>query len=175
MRTVSAATASPTTRRTSTLAFDRGALGTAALLVGLGQAMLDLTVGYVKERQQFGVPIGSLPGREAPPGRRRPQELAFARPAVYRAAWSVATPSPTRRATCRWPRRWRPTRRRSWPAQALQCHGAIGYTVEYDLHLYLKRTWALGRAPGATSRLAPRPQSAPPSTCVIVTDSVERS
>ena len=29
--------------------------------------------------------------------------------------------------------------------QALQCHGAIGYTVDYDLHLYLKRAWALSR------------------------------
>ena len=32
--------------------------------------------------------------------------------------------------------------------QALQCHGAIGYTVEYDLHLYLKRVWALSAAWG---------------------------
>jgi alkylation response protein AidB-like acyl-CoA dehydrogenase len=31
---------------------------------------------------------------------------------------------------------------------ALQCHGAIGYTVEYDLHLFLKRTWALARSWG---------------------------
>ena len=34
---------------------------------------------------------------------------------------------------------------------ALQCHGAIGYTVEYDLHLWLKRTWALSRAWGDSS------------------------
>src|SRR3546814_17870364 len=32
--------------------------------------------------------------------------------------------------------------------KALQCHGAIGYTVEADLHLYLKRTWALARSWG---------------------------
>jgi alkylation response protein AidB-like acyl-CoA dehydrogenase len=32
--------------------------------------------------------------------------------------------------------------------KALQCHGAIGYTVEHDLHLYLKRTWALCRSYG---------------------------
>ena len=32
--------------------------------------------------------------------------------------------------------------------QALQCHGAIGYTIEYDLHLYMKRAWALARAWG---------------------------
>jgi alkylation response protein AidB-like acyl-CoA dehydrogenase len=31
---------------------------------------------------------------------------------------------------------------------ALQCHGAIGYTVEHDLHLYLKRSWALARTWG---------------------------
>jgi alkylation response protein AidB-like acyl-CoA dehydrogenase len=31
---------------------------------------------------------------------------------------------------------------------ALQCHGAIGYTVEHDLHLYLKRSWALSRSWG---------------------------
>ena len=32
--------------------------------------------------------------------------------------------------------------------QALQCHGAIGYTVEHDLQLYLKRTWALAKSWG---------------------------
>jgi alkylation response protein AidB-like acyl-CoA dehydrogenase len=26
---------------------------------------------------------------------------------------------------------------------AIQCHGAIGYTTEYDLHVYAKRAWAL--------------------------------
>jgi alkylation response protein AidB-like acyl-CoA dehydrogenase len=32
--------------------------------------------------------------------------------------------------------------------KALQCHGAIGYTTEHDLHFWLKRTWALSAAWG---------------------------
>jgi hypothetical protein len=35
--------------------------------------------------------------------------------------------------------------------KALQCHGAIGYTVEADLHLFMKRTWALSRSWGDTA------------------------
>jgi alkylation response protein AidB-like acyl-CoA dehydrogenase len=31
---------------------------------------------------------------------------------------------------------------------ALQCHGAIGYSVEHDLHLWMKRAWALAAAWG---------------------------
>ena len=31
---------------------------------------------------------------------------------------------------------------------ALQCHGAIGYTTEHDLHLFMKRAWALARSWG---------------------------
>jgi alkylation response protein AidB-like acyl-CoA dehydrogenase len=33
-------------------------------------------------------------------------------------------------------------------ATTLQCHGAIGYTVEYDLHLFMKRAWALAASWG---------------------------
>jgi len=32
--------------------------------------------------------------------------------------------------------------------KALQVHGAIGYTVEYDLHMWMKRAWALAAAWG---------------------------
>ena len=28
---------------------------------------------------------------------------------------------------------------------ALQCHGAMGYSYEYDLHLWMKRIWCLAR------------------------------
>ena len=35
--------------------------------------------------------------------------------------------------------------------RALQCHGAMGYTVEYDLHLYLKRAVALSASWGSAA------------------------
>ncbi len=129
------------------LALDRGALGTAAMLVGLGQAMLDMTVGYVKERQQFGVPVGSF---QAVKHHLADGALAleFARPAVWRAAWSVAHDEPTRSRDVSMAKAMASDAAELVGRKALQCHGAIGYTVEADLHLYLKRTWALARAWG---------------------------
>ena len=35
--------------------------------------------------------------------------------------------------------------------KALQCHGAIGYSYEYDLHLFMKRAWALAACWGDAS------------------------
>ena len=127
----------------ATMGDDAGrlALGAAAQLVGLGQRMLDLTVDYVKQREQFGVPIGSFQAVKHHLADAL-KELAFARPAVLRAGATMeardismakALASDAASLTGR---------------QALQCHGAIGYTVEYDLHLYLKRAEALARTWG---------------------------
>jgi alkylation response protein AidB-like acyl-CoA dehydrogenase len=132
------------------LALDRGALGTAAVLVGLGQAMLDLTVGYVKERQQFGVPVGSF---QAVKHHLADAALALelTRPAVLRAAWSVAHNTPTRARDVSMAKAMASDAAELVGRKALQCHGAIGYTVEADLHLHLKRAWALARAWGDTA------------------------
>ncbi|MET0902899.1 MAG: acyl-CoA dehydrogenase family protein [Acidimicrobiales bacterium] len=120
---------------------ERLALGAAAQLVGLGQRMLDLTVDYAKQREQFGVPIGSFQAVKHHLANAL-KELAFSRPAVRRAAVTMdprdismakAMASDAARFSAR---------------QALQCHGAIGYTVEHDLHRYLKRTWTLARTHG---------------------------
>ena len=132
------------------LALDRGALGTAAVLVGLGQAMLDMTVGYVKERQQFGQPIGQF---QAVKHHLADAALAleFARPAVWRAAWSVAHAAATRARDVSMAKAMASDAAELVGRNALQCHGAIGYTVEADLHLYLKRTWALARCWGSSA------------------------
>jgi len=141
------------------LALDRGALGTAAMLVGLGQAMLDLTVGYVQERQQFGVAVGSF---QAVKHHLADAALAleFARPAVWRAGWSVARDAPTRARDVSMAKAMANDAAELVGRKALQCHGAIGYTVEADLHLYLKRTWALARAWGDSAHHTDRVASA---------------
>jgi len=129
------------------LALDRGALGTAAYLVGLGQSMLDLTVGYVTERQQFGVAIGSF---QAVKHHLADAALAleFARPAVLRAAWSVAHAAPTRSRDVSMAKAMASDAASLAARTALQVHGAIGYTWEHDLQLWLKRAWALAAAWG---------------------------
>lgn len=146
------------------LARDRGALGTAAFLVGLGQAMLDLTVAYVQERRQFGVPVGSFQAVKHHLADGALQ-LEFARPAVWRAAWSVARGAPTRARDVSMAKAMASDAAELVGRKALQCHGAIGYTVEADLQLYLKRTWALARAWGDsahhTDRVAAALEAAP--------------
>ncbi len=122
-------------------AYVRGACGIAAQLCGLSDRMLELTADYVKERKQFGVPVGSFQAVKHHLANAR-IALEFTRPLVYRAAatlddthvaMAMSKASETALATAR---------------AALQCHGAIGYTTEYDLHLYMKRAWALARSWG---------------------------
>ena len=131
------------------LAFDRGVLGTAAELLGLSRAMLELAVSYAQQRQQFGKPIGSFQAVKHHLANARLQ-IEFAGPAVLYAAYAVAHGQPDAS---------RSVSQAKWLAgaaatvtgrAALQCHGAIGYTTEHDLHLYLKRSWALARSWGGS-------------------------
>lgn len=129
------------------LAFDRGAWGTAAFLIGLAQRMLDLTVEYVRGREQFGVPVGSFQAVKHHLADAALQ-LAFARPAVYRAAWSLATDNGHRERDVSTAKALASDAAWFVGRKALQCHGAIGYTEEADLQLFLKRSWALASSWG---------------------------
>jgi alkylation response protein AidB-like acyl-CoA dehydrogenase len=123
-------------------AFDRAALGAAALLVGLSRRMLDMTVAYASERKQFGVPIGSF---QAVKHQLADASLAveFAEPLVMRAAHSLAGDDPETSVHVSMAKGKASTAAVGAARTALQVHGAIGYTVEFDLHLYMKRSWAL--------------------------------
>lgn len=128
-------------------AFDRGSLAAAAQGIGVAQRLLDQTVQYVSERHQFGKPVGTYQAVKHHLANVA-LELEFARPAVYQAAWSVAVDSPGRARDVSLAKALASTAVDRACRTALQCHGAIGYTFEYDLQLWMKRGWALSAAWG---------------------------
>ena len=91
-------------------AYEFGALATAAQLVGAGQAMLDMSVEYAKQRNQFGRAIGTY---QAIKHKLADVHIAveLARPLVYGAALSLADESPDTAATSAPPRSPPPTPR----------------------------------------------------------------
>ncbi|MCE7882508.1 MAG: acyl-CoA dehydrogenase [Actinobacteria bacterium ATB1] len=133
----------------------RAALGTAAFLLGLGRHLLDITVGYACERHQFGVPIGS---QQAVKHKLADVAVAltFAEPVVYRAAYSLAHgPGLADEVVgegvdvhVSMAKAMASDAAMLAAEHALQCHGAIGYSYEYDLQLWMKRVWCLAAAHG---------------------------
>lgn len=117
-------------------------LATAAQALGVGLALLDRTVAYVGQRAQFGVPLGSF---QAVKHRLADAKIAleFARPLVLGAALTM-TPADVAAAKVRACEAAYATAR-----TALQLHGAIGYTAEYDLSLWLTKARALRTAWGS--------------------------
>jgi alkylation response protein AidB-like acyl-CoA dehydrogenase len=120
----------------------RGALGSSAMLVGLAQQLLDTTVEYVKVRKQFGTAIGAFQAVKHHLANAAVQ-LNFARPMVYRAAYGMAGKSVDRYSQVAMAKAMSSEASKLVATIALQCHGAIGYSFEYDLHLWMKRVWAL--------------------------------
>ncbi|MGN9910135.1 acyl-CoA dehydrogenase family protein [Phytohabitans sp. LJ34] len=120
----------------------RADLCLAAQLVGLSRALLEMTVAYVRERRQFGVPVGSFQAVKHHLADAL-LRIEFAAPAVLAAGWALAQAAPTRAADVAAAAVLATEAAQTTARTAIQCHGGIGYTVEYDLHLYAKRVWAL--------------------------------
>ena len=120
-------------------AYLAGATLLAAEQVGIAQHLLDLTVGYAKERLQFGRPIGSFQAVK----HRCADMLVVtehARTAALHAAWTLDDPSlddaelavALAQATCS-------EHAYRVAADTIQMHGGIGFTWEHPAHLYYKR------------------------------------
>jgi len=128
-------------------AFEFGALATAAQLVGAGQAMLDMSVAYAKQRSQFGRIIGSY---QAIKHKLADVHIALelARPLVYGAALSLAEDSPDTARDVSAAKAAASEAALLAARSSLQTHGAIGFTAEHDLSLWLLRVQALHSAWG---------------------------
>lgn len=109
--------------------------------------MLDLSVDYAIQRKQFGKPIGSFQAVK-----HKLADVAaaieFAKPVLYRAAYALAHGEPgaalhvshAKLACCE--AGWLSAR------HGIQVHGAMGYTWEADLQMFMKRAWALNASWG---------------------------
>ena len=132
-----------------------GVVGAAAVLVGLGRRMLDMAVEYVGVRRQFGRAIGSFQAVQHHLVDAR-LALEFAAPMVARAAWALDHPDDhdldelPADAHASVAKALASDAAMLCSRKALQVHGAIGYTTEYDLHLFMKRTWAVAHTFGTS-------------------------
>jgi hypothetical protein len=128
-------------------AYEFGVLATAAQLVGAGQALLDMSVEYAKQRSQFGRTIGSY---QAIKHKLADVHIALelARPLVYGAALSVADQSPDTARDVSAAKVAASDAALLAARSALQTHGAIGFTQEHDMSLWLLRVQALRSAWG---------------------------
>ncbi|MEU8759137.1 acyl-CoA dehydrogenase family protein [Streptomyces sp. NPDC048659] len=116
-------------------------LATAAQALGVGLALLDRTVEYAKQRTQFGVPIGSFQAvkhrlADALIG------LEFARPLVFGAALTFESGDLAAAKAAAGEAAY------AAAGTALRTHGAVGYTEELDLSLWLRKARPLRDAWG---------------------------
>jgi hypothetical protein len=128
-------------------AFDRGALACAAQQLGVGQQLIDMGALYATQRQQFGVAIGTFQAVKHRLANAQ-VKVEYARAVVYRAAHSVATSAAERSLDVSMAKVAAGEAALFAAKEALQVHGAIGYTYEQDLHLWMKRAWSLDLAFG---------------------------
>jgi alkylation response protein AidB-like acyl-CoA dehydrogenase len=111
---------------------------TAAALVGLAEEALRIGVEYVKEREQFGVPIGSFQsiqhGLAEIPG-----QLAGARLLAAKAAWAVDHDSPDAARLALMAGLFAVDVAGLASRRAMHYHGGYGVMTEYDIQLYFRR------------------------------------
>lgn len=131
-------------------AFERGALACAAQQLGLARRMVDLAVDYSFERKQFGKPIGSFQAVKHLMANVAVL-IEFAKGPLYRAAQSLAEGHRLAALHVSQARLACAEASQLAAKNAIQVHGAMGYTWEVDLQLYMKRAWALDKVWGDRS------------------------
>nr|MBA3564618.1 acyl-CoA dehydrogenase [Gammaproteobacteria bacterium] len=109
--------------------------------VGTCQAIFDVTLDYAKQREQFGVPIGSF---QAIKHKFADMLIALerARATGYFAALTIAEDDDRRSLAVASAKATAGECARLLAKEGIQIHGGIGYTWEHDMHLYVRRVRA---------------------------------
>jgi alkylation response protein AidB-like acyl-CoA dehydrogenase len=110
----------------------------AAEMVGTSQAIFDIVHAYVREREQFGVKIGSF---QAIKHKLADMYVALeaARATAYFAAACIAEDDERRARAVSMAKSSAGDCQKLMAQEGIQCLGGIGYTWEHDMHLYVKR------------------------------------
>jgi alkylation response protein AidB-like acyl-CoA dehydrogenase len=111
-------------------------------MLGAARRCLDMAVGYAKVREQFGQPIGSFQAI-----RHKCADMLLetenSHSAVYYAAWALDAGAEDAAMAASIAKSYVGEASRKVCGEAIQVHGGIGFTWEYDLHMYFKRAKAL--------------------------------
>lgn len=126
---------------------NRGAFGIAAQLLGLSESILEQAVVYSKERQQFGRAIGSNQAVKHLLADCA-IKIEFARAVVYRAAHAVAYAPEEADLVVSHAKVITGEAALLCARNGMQVFGAMGYTWECDLQIWIKRVWALEKTWG---------------------------
>ncbi len=122
-------------------ALDLGAIALAAESVGGAQRCLDLSVAYAKQREQFGRPIGSFQAIKHKCADMM-VKVETARSAAYYAACAAAEDAPDLPIAASLAKSYCSEAYYHCAAETIQIFGGVGFTWEYDPHLYFKRARA---------------------------------
>jgi len=124
----------------------KAAVAKCAEMVGGAQASLDMAVNYAKERVQFNRPIGSFQAIQHYCA-NMVTDVDGSRFITYKAAWAVSEGLPADKEV---------SMAKAWTSEAFkrvavlahQIFGAIGFTMDHDMHLYFRRAKAAELAYG---------------------------
>jgi alkylation response protein AidB-like acyl-CoA dehydrogenase len=132
------------------MAWRRGAAGTAAVLNGVSMRLVEMTLDHVREREQFGRPVGAFQAVKHKLATMHTL-VSSARPASWYAAYALGREPDRGRLAAAVAKERASVAAAVVNREALQCHGGIGFTWEHDLHLWLKRGKALEAAFGTAA------------------------
>lgn len=129
---------------------ERGALAAAAQMLGLSQRMLDLSVDYVAQRRQFDKVIGSFQAVQHHLA-DIVTKIEFAKPVLYRSFYALQEGDADLAVRVSHAKLQCSEASALAARNSLQVHGAMGYTWEVDLQMFMKHAWVLEAAWGDES------------------------
>ena len=119
-----------------------GRTGASAELLGVGSGAMDMTVGYLKERKQFGTVIGSFQALQHRAAHLY-SEMEVARAAVMKAQQLLDLDSHDADTAVSVAKAMTAMATTLSVQEGVQMHGGIGMTDEYDIGFYMKRARVL--------------------------------